>query len=68
MSRGGPADYGDIAQASAHMPVPHPDMRCRQRRGVKLGIKAQGLSFHPMVTGEGKVGRVNNREPSMMPR
>jgi hypothetical protein len=35
---------------------------------VKLGVEAQGRPFHPGVTGEGKTGRVNNREPSMMSR
>jgi hypothetical protein len=47
---------------------PHLDMRCWQRRGVKLGVKAQGAPSRPGTTGEGKAGRANNREPSMMPR
>jgi hypothetical protein len=43
-------------------------MRRWQRRGVKLGEKPKGLLFHPGATGEGKAGRVNIREPLMMPR
>ena len=47
---------------------PRLDMRRRSRRGVKLGVQAEGLSFHPMVTGEGKAGRVNMVNPRLMSR
>jgi hypothetical protein len=43
-------------------------MRRRQRWGGKLGVQVQGLPLHPVVTGEGKAGRVNIREPSVMLR
>jgi hypothetical protein len=36
--------------------------------GVKLRGKVQGSPFRPGATGEGKAGRVNNRESLMMPR
>jgi hypothetical protein len=50
------------------MARPRPDVRRWQRRGAELREEAQGSLFHPGVTGEGKTGRVNASEPSMMPR
>ena len=47
---------------------PRPDVRRWQRRGAELRGKAQEPPFHPGATGEGKTGRVNVSEPSMMPR
>ena len=35
----------------------HLDMRCWERRGVKLGVKVQGAPSRPGTTGEGKATR-----------
>ena len=50
------------------MARPHLDVRRWQRRGAELRGEAQGPLRHPEATGKGKTGRVNTREPSMMPR
>ena len=34
----------------------HPDVRCEQSWGAKLGVKPKALLFHPGATGEGKIG------------
>ena len=33
------------------------------RAGCEARGKAEGLPFYPAATGEGKIGRVNTREP-----
>ena len=50
------------------MARPRLDVRRWQRRGAELREEAQGPLFHPGATGEGKTGRVNASEPSMMSR
>ena len=42
---------------------PPPGVGREQVRGAKLGAKLKRLLFHPAVTGEGTIGRVNLREP-----
>ena len=50
------------------MACPRPRRASLVTAGCEARGKAEGLLFHPGVTGEGKAGRVNVREPPMMPR
>jgi transposase len=55
------------SRASARSPSP-PRRALRVTAGCEARGEAQGHSFHPGVTGEGKTGRVNASEPSMTSR
>jgi hypothetical protein len=50
------------------MACSRPGVRRGQLRGAKPRVQAEGSLFHPGTTGEGKTGRVNVSEPSMLPR
>ena len=49
-----------VGSCPCSMTCPRPDVR---RPGCEARGKAEGLPFYPAATGEGKIGRVNTREP-----
>jgi hypothetical protein len=60
-------DDRDGAPGECSMPIPA--RTCvAGNGGSELRVQAQGSPFHPVVTGEGKTGRVNASEPLKKPR
>jgi hypothetical protein len=66
---GGSTDVEDVAPGLCSRPVPTATCVAGSRSvGCEARGKAQGSLSRPEVTGEGKVGRVNNSELLLMPR